>query len=689
MRHQETMRGGTGDRDCVAFCEEGLKLWFNMDTPSILAYLDSNRSLLESHHRLPTRLQFLVEATKQPIPLDKMDELYRVFLQSGDYEAAAAAAGAGIASIWDSGRSFHRYGVWYERINRLLEMEGEISPLACCSSLGFKGLVELTWKDIENACETYARQRIQAEQAGSHSLILYSVAARSYCSIWMGKLSEAEVEIEDAEALCAMPGTNIVVRIYFRTAQGLFHFITGNTGKAKEILQEVVELPFFEELPPPAYLLGYGHLLLTVAGMGDEEAVEKVAGKLRVHIVPEQNDFHLSYLHYNLGTAYLMMRQPRKALAHGNAAMERAVRSGSKVAEQIPALLIGQALSDMHKDTEALAYLQRWIGKWKENGFFLLASSGYLEISGIHLRNGRLEAARAHFKQASDALPEGEEIVYLNRSADSFGMLRDLLNPVGGYAEPARELSAKPISITTFGDLQIRLGDVVVYDRKWKGGRTKALLKALIVLGGTKVSYEQLIDLLWPDTSGDTAENNLKVTLWRLRRIGCRKNEKPMQWILVKQRKVSLARPLCVVDSILFKETMDMLLREAEDTALLTKTLDLYQDDFLARDDSETWIVRHREMLREDFIKGVLLLYELCRKSGDIDVALSYLRRAAKLAPTNEEVYATIMQAHIENGYPSQAAQVYRQAAETLADELGIAPGPKLQALARRAGLKP
>ena len=74
-------------------------------------------------------------------------------------------------------------------------------------------------------------------------------------------------------------------------------------------------------------------------------------------------------------------------------------------------------------------------------------------------------------------------------------------------------------------------------------------LDTLIGEGGYKVPAERLSDLLWPDSDGDQAAQNLKVALHRLRRLGCAPDEAPVNWIHVKHGHVSLARSLCWVDA--------------------------------------------------------------------------------------------------------------------------------------------
>jgi len=77
---------------------------------------------------------------------------------------------------------------------------------------------------------------------------------------------------------------------------------------------------------------------------------------------------------------------------------------------------------------------------------------------------------------------------------------------------------------------------------------TGLMLVALICEGGQKVPASRLADMLWPDAEGDKALQNLKVALHRLRRLGCREGDEPVNWVHVKQGRVSLVRGLCWVD---------------------------------------------------------------------------------------------------------------------------------------------
>jgi DNA-binding SARP family transcriptional activator len=378
------------------------------------------------------------------------------------------------------------------------------------------------------------------------------------------------------------------------------------------------------------------------------------------------------------------------ALIYSNESIKRAKLSGSEIMEQISALLLGQVLSDMNKYHEALEHFTRWIEIWKRSGFLILASSGAFEIANIYLRIGKVREARDYFKMAIQIVPEGEEAAHLNRSEEFFKKIKCSLLPStkSESIESVQNPEDMPVCIKTFGDLEIKIGDKIIYDRTWRGGRTKALLKALIVYGGTKVSYDLLIDTLWPETDGDIAENNLKVALSRLRRIGYQKSTSLVQWILVKQKKVSFARPICAVDSIIFKETIERIFNGERNASLLKDTLDLYRDDFLVKDQNEIWIIKHREALREDFINGTILFAQMCKENGNLNEAIFYLYRALEKDSLNEEIYACLMDVYLTLGYPSKAVQIYKRAEEILKRELNITPGSTLRTLAQQAGLK-
>jgi DNA-binding SARP family transcriptional activator len=679
---------GSRENFVSALCREGLAWWFNMEIPCLVAHLAALESLPQNTPT-PSRLLFLMEAAKVFMSPENLDHSFETFLQEDDLEAACAAAGAGVASVWDSGTDFERQETWYSRIVRLLEKADRLSPLAKSSLLGFKGFVEITYQgDLAGAMETLRSQQRWAEKAGSTSLRVFHAAVLGHCAIFAGDLPRAEVILFEASPLCGLPETSYICNVYFQITLGLFQIVQGNAAEAGRILQEITRHPFFDILPPSIWLFGNSELLLAHSFLGDMEAVAALSGRIQERTIREQNHFHNGYAHFNRGIASLLSGKPYKALIHGNEAMESAQRSKSPIPEQMAAFLIGVALSDLGRRDEAMEHFSTWVSQWEKNGFYLFAFAGAIEIANLHLKEGRQEEARKSYGKAVSFLPPGEEAPVVGRPAGFLENLkRSLYSDLSG-AETWEDMENAAIRIETFGELVIRIGDRTIYDGKWPGARTKNLLKALIVCGGTSVSSDFLVDTLWPEADGDMAMRNLKVTLSRLRRVGCRKGEEPLPWIKVRARHVSLVNSLCVVDSIRFRRKLGAALKEEKNIDLLLQALDLYKDDFLGHERNEAWIIRHRELLREEFMKGVISLSNACLKAGKPEVAVPYLQKAFDADPLNGEVSANLMRCHLEMGSRSGALKVFNKAKQILMRELGIKPGPTLITLAREAGLR-
>ena len=386
--------------------------------------------------------------------------------------------------------------------------------------------------------------------------------------------------------------------------------------------------------------------------------------------------------------ASLICGKPYKALVHGREAIESAQRSKSPIPEQMAAFLIGLALSELGRKEEAMEHLSNWVSWWEKKGFHLFAFAGAVEIAGLHLKEGRKEDARESYVKALSFLPPGEEAPVVGRPAGFLETLKSSLYPERSGAEAWGNPEDAAIRIETFGELVIRTGDRTIYDGKWSGARTKNLLKALVVCGGTRVSEDLLVDTLWPEADGDRAMRNLKVALSRLRRIGCRKGEEPLHWIEVRGRHVSLLNPVCVVDSIRFRRQLAAAIKDGINRDLLLEALDLYKEDFLAHEKNESWIIRHREILREEFLKGVISLTHACIEAGEPERAVPYLQKAFDTDPLNGEVSSCLMRCHLQMGSRSEALKVFKKAKQILKKELGIEPGTTLMALAREAGLK-
>jgi DNA-binding SARP family transcriptional activator len=243
------------------------------------------------------------------------------------------------------------------------------------------------------------------------------------------------------------------------------------------------------------------------------------------------------------------------------------------------------------------------------------------------------------------------------------------------------------VEIETFGGLRIRMNGAVIDGGRWRGRKTKALLTALIVCGGADVSSDRVMDALWPEADGDQAAKNLKVTLFRLRRLGCRKGETPLPWIRARNKRITLDPEICRVDVFRFREWLARGMETGMDVESLRNAVDLYQGDFLPGGRSAGWVAEFRRQLRSEYADAAARLGERLLRMGRAESAAAALESALKKAGLDADLYALLIRARLDLEQPSKAKAVLDAAAEKFQTELGLDPDPKLLRIAREGGI--
>jgi two-component SAPR family response regulator len=215
------------------------------------------------------------------------------------------------------------------------------------------------------------------------------------------------------------------------------------------------------------------------------------------------------------------------------------------------------------------------------------------------------------------------------------------------------------VKIRTFGKLVVEVDGKVLEKQRKAPHRLLELLAAIIAFGGQEVPVSQVIDAMWPEADGDTAHENFKKSLARLRKLLAVNDV--IQW---QDGKLSLNRSLCWVDVLTFEhraEGIESLVVESNrSTPVPTHTLALYTGPFLGLADSPVWAHVGRDRVRMTFVRLVNRHCDHVQTAGTVDAAIRSLEQAVAVDPQAEALYHRLIPLLLAQGRQADAQRHYQ-----------------------------
>jgi DNA-binding SARP family transcriptional activator/TolB-like protein len=207
--------------------------------------------------------------------------------------------------------------------------------------------------------------------------------------------------------------------------------------------------------------------------------------------------------------------------------------------------------------------------------------------------------------------------------------------------------------------------------------KARALLGFLAAQGGQAVSRERLADLLWPYQGSEQARHSLRNCLLELRKA---LGSSAAHYLVADFANCRLQH--LEVDLDRFER-----LARAQNRAELQTAADLYRGEFLAdfHIDSEPfqeWLAAERDRTLALICDILQRLTAAQNAAGESDAAIQSGRRLVALDPLSEFGQRALMRAYARAGRRGEALRQYKNCAETLKRELGVAPDAETQALA-------
>lgn len=246
-------------------------------------------------------------------------------------------------------------------------------------------------------------------------------------------------------------------------------------------------------------------------------------------------------------------------------------------------------------------------------------------------------------------------------------------------AEPA-------LQIRTFGGLSVSMDGTAVDQSTWPTG-ARRLLELLLCLPGHQVSAAQAARQLWPRHLAGSAVNSFNVALHGLRRMlepdltvaaqsHCVVHEGRTYRLRVEALECDVDAFLRLVSPV--SDTTD----ESVASRLQAAT-DLYRGDFLA-ESAEPFVAERRARLAHLAVEALERVGQWSAEAGHRDGAVAAYNRLLELVPAREDIWARLLEIHLESGEEHRALAVLQRCEASLEAAGTREPSGLLQELYRR-----
>ncbi len=236
-----------------------------------------------------------------------------------------------------------------------------------------------------------------------------------------------------------------------------------------------------------------------------------------------------------------------------------------------------------------------------------------------------------------------------------------------------------PVKIYTFGRFELLLDGKKFIPKGKSPGKSLNLLKAIIALGGRKVSSSRLSDILWPDSDGDMQYQALKTAIHRLRRLLGIK-----EIILFRDNMITLNPLYCWVDTWAFERLLSIgnsIERQNKDFTssikVLCKACSLYQGEFL-HGDNNSWVIPLQQKLRQKFLATTLSIGRNLVNKAHLKEAVVWYEKGLAVEPLQEKFYRELIQIYLAQDLQAEAMSVFKRC-EKILTTVGADPSRNIE----------
>ncbi len=247
-----------------------------------------------------------------------------------------------------------------------------------------------------------------------------------------------------------------------------------------------------------------------------------------------------------------------------------------------------------------------------------------------------------------------------------------------------------PLEIKSLGPLQVTVGDRLLTRKQWKSARAFRLFSYLLVHRFQWLVKDEIMEALWPDAHPAKASNNLRQTVFILRKT--LSPQGPCPYIQLRDDTYSLqGGPDCRYDVLEFEQALGRAQASAAQGQFqaaekaLKRAVDLYQGSFLMEAPYEEFTQNERDHLHFAHQRVVEKLLEIYRKGDRWDETLTLCLQVLPLHPHHDCFHEMLIRAHLFFGHRKEALEYYRKYEKKLLGDLDLLPSDTLRKLAEQA----
>lgn len=240
--------------------------------------------------------------------------------------------------------------------------------------------------------------------------------------------------------------------------------------------------------------------------------------------------------------------------------------------------------------------------------------------------------------------------------------------------------------VQMFGGFSMTIGDVTVTDKSHQSKKPWSILEYLIAFRDRQIESNELIELIWGETSSVNPSGALKTLIFRTRKLldpfGL-----PTQELLIQRHgsyawnpKIRLTVDADQFDRFLAESNAPDITKD-ERLELLMQALNLYDGDYLPKSHGDAWVASTASHYHAQFKNAAHTALEMLTEREEWDRIITFCEKAVTIDPLDEQFHYSLIYALYNHGEQLKALEHYQETTDLFYNEYSITPSEQLKEL--------